>query len=513
MGNMVKRCLVALALLFLAALPGCTPVPLYVSMPPPAIPAYTTSFVCENGNTPVQNAVCGNAQLAALDVQMAAAYRQHLGDDSIFQRDQVLATQRAWLLSLPSACNLTAPSASVTDPATISCLATTYQSQIATLTQWPSVPASANDENPAIAHYVQYKLLDARQPALCDSLNDGATSAMTSDGSIDPARLDGAQEIAGSHGAALGPDPQGGTITVDLYRAGLYAGYQTRTRGVYFSGSSTSVLDATSVGAYVESLPNGGGRYVAYASQTSDYGDIDVFILNGQLVALVTDTIGYNSPAPPGEAAVAALYTLNRGTAAPACLFETYLIPPPIEISVFSEQTSLSPFISLVASMNGIPSAHLAASDRQDTAYLNSETQWMLFNMPLVVAEQAKAGRWTGWLRSRHDQVLDTLYAWSQKSPANQAEFSKLFALLQPAASDLDAIYVQQQGLTTNDAEQATALAIMELLYQSTITISPGLGSGPADPLRHLSYRPRYPILAEPNPEPTKMASDPTGEQ
>jgi hypothetical protein len=71
----------------------------------------------------------------------------------------------------------------------------------------------------------------------------------------------------------------------------------------------------------------------------------------------------------------------------------------------------------------------------------------------------------------------------------------------------------RQQGLTTGDAEQATALAIMELLYQSTITISPGLGSGPADPASHLSYHPRYPILADPNPGSVKMASDPTGEQ
>ncbi len=118
--------------------------------------------------------------------------------------------------------------------------------------------------------------------------------------------------------------------------------------------------------------------------------------------------------------------------------------------------------------------------------------------MPLVTLAQARAGNWTGWLRSRHDQVRDTLYTWSQKSAQNQAMFNQLFTLLQPAAVDLDKIYVQQQGMNAGDAEQATALAMMELLYQSTINFAPDLGSGPADPARYKSYRPRYPILANP---------------
>jgi hypothetical protein len=70
--------------------------------------------------------------------------------------------------------------------------------------------------------------------------------------------------------------------------------------------------------------------------------------------------------------------------------------------------------------------------------------------------------------------------------------------LLRPAATDLDTIYVQQQGLTPNDAEQMTAVAMMELLYQSTTYLSPGLGSGPADPSNYATYQPRYPILASP---------------
>jgi hypothetical protein len=119
-------------------------------------------------------------------------------------------------------------------------------------------------------------------------------------------------------------------------------------------------------------------------------------------------------------------------------------------------------------------------SDRQDTSYLSAET------------------RWAGWPRSQHDQVLDTLYTWSQKSAQNQAMFNQLFTLLQPAAVDLDKTYAQQQGMNTGDAEQATALAMMELLYQSTINFAPGLGGGPAASARYKTYAPRYPILANP---------------
>ena len=471
---------------------GQTPGASYV----PPLPVYTTSFTCEDGNTPVQNAVCENQQLAARDVQMAAIYRQRLGTADAFERDQLLAAQRAWLLSLPDSCGLTAASAS---PSAVSCLATAYQTQIAALTNWPAQgQAPAYLQSGAIAHYVHYKLLDAKQPDLCAAIGSEAPGALSDDGSIDPERLDDAQEIAGTHGPASGANPQGGSIAVDMYQANLYGGYQMRARSVSLTGTAAPLLGPASVGAYVETLPNGGGRYVSAASQTGDYGAIDVFTLNGTVLALLTDTIGYNSPAPPGEAAAAALFTISQGTAAPACLFETYLMPPPLSMGTFGTQPSLTPFLALIDSIQGAAPDALAASDRQDTAYLSTETRWTMLYMPLVTLAQDKTGNWTGWLRSRHDQVLVSLYAWSQKSPDNQAMFNKLFALLRPAATDLDTIYVQQQGLTANDAAQATALAMMELLYQSTINFAPNLGSGPAAPAAYKSYQPRYPILANP---------------
>jgi uncharacterized protein len=477
----------------------------------PAAPVYTASFTCEDGNTPVQNAVCGNQQLAALDVQLAALYWQHLGTASVFEQDQLLAAQRVWLLSLPGSCGVTATA----NPGAVSCLATAYQAQIAALTNW-SVPQptpgqqsagqqSAGQQSGAIGHYLSYKMLDdgqstadSRQPGICAAIAGSATGALADNGAIDPTRLDWAQEIAGTHGPASGPNPQGGSVAVDMYRAGLYGGYQIRARTVSLSGATAPLLGPSSVGDYVQSLPNGGGRYVSAASQTGDYGDIDVFTYHGHLLALITDTIGYNSPAPPGEAAVAAVFTINQGTAQPTCLYETYLMPPPLSMGTFGAQPSLTPFLALIDQIQGAPSGDLAPSDRQDTSYLSADTRWTMLNMPLVTLAQARAGSWTGWLRNRHDQVLDTLYTWSQKSPQNQAMFNQLFTLLQPAAVDLDKIYVQQQGMNTGDAQQATALAMMELLYQSTINFAPGLGSGPADPARYKTYAPRYPILANP---------------
>jgi uncharacterized protein len=463
---------------------------------PPTL--YATSFVCADGNTPVQNAVCGNPQLASLDVQMGSLLRQHLGDDDVFERDQLLAFQRAWLLGLPQACGVSAGSNSA-DPAIISCLAGAYQTQIAALSGWPAPPTADPDaQAAALAKYVTYMLLDAKQPALCQQIGGAAGTALADDGAIDPARLSGAQEIAGSHGPLSGANPQGGVIGVDLYRTGLFGGYQIRARGVTLPGAASPLIGPESLGNYVETLPNGGGRFVNFPSQTGDYGAIDVFSYQGQLLALVTDTVGYNSPAPPGDAAVAGVFTLSQGEAAPACLFETFLMPPPLEMGIFSQQPSLTPFLALIAQIEGPPPDALAPSDRQDISYFQGDLNWTMLNMPLLIVAQAQTANWTGWLRYRHDQVLDNLFAWSQKNQQNQAAFNQLFALLRPAATELETIYVQQQGLSAAQAEQATAIAMMELLYETASFTHPGLGSGPVAAADYAHYQPRYPILANP---------------
>jgi uncharacterized protein len=489
---MINRILLTLTALALTALASCAPqipTPAPTSHAPTA-PIFATSFICQDGNLPVQNAICGNQNLAALDTQLATIIRQHLASDNIVSRDEIMATQRAWLLNLPGSCHITAAAS----PDAIACLTTAYQTQLATLTNWPS--ADNADSAATIAHYSQYQPLDAKQPSLCSAIITGAATAFVNDGSIDPSRLTGAREIAGSHGAATGTLPDGTSVTIDLYRSGLYGGYQTRARALTLGGQS--IINPSSVGAYIQTLPNNGGRFGSFASQTGDYGSIDVFTLNGIPVALVSEVIGYNSPAPPGETADAALFTLSPTTASPGCLFRTYTMPPPLTQGVFSEQPSLTPFLSLIDSIQGTPPQNLAQSDLQEIVYFNAATRWMLFNMPLVVVAQNRAANATGFLRHRHDQVLDALSAWGNQNPANQAQLSHLLNLLRPAAIDLDSIYVQQQGLSASDAEQATSLAMLELLWQATNYMSPAIGAGPVDPLTYQHYQPRYPILGSP---------------
>lgn len=41
----------------------------------------------------------------------------------------------------------------------------------------------------------------------------------------------------------------------------------------------------------------------------------------------------------------------------PACLFETYLMPPPLSMGTFGAQPSLTPFLALIDQIQGTPPA------------------------------------------------------------------------------------------------------------------------------------------------------------
>jgi len=140
----------------------------------------------------------------------------------------------------------------------------------------------------------------------------------------------------------------------------------------------------------------------------------------------------------------------------------------------------------------------LGTATLRTESQLRADTDFVLLHMPLLAVQQATQGAWTPWLRQRHDQVLDTLFAWSAAAPANKRVFDQLFATLRPAAQDLVNAYQQTQALSATEAKQAAALTIMELLYRSTITIAPTLGADLAAPSTAAGYTPRYPILAAP---------------
>lgn len=485
---MIRRVLLSGLVPLAASLAGCAP------ERPPVAPAavsgraVTASFPCDGVSTPVQQAVCSSPSLAALDVRMAAAFRRHMGEDDLMQRDQVLASQRDWLLGLGAACPATGAGGAV------ACLLQSYQARIDALTGWQTldVPWSLAP----LAEYVTYKPIDEKEPALCQALLAQAPNALSHDGSLDPARLDGVREVAGTHGAPAGAGADGTAVSVATVRAGLYAGYQRRAQSVSLSGQAAPILGPDSIGTYAATQTNAAGRFGSFASQTGDYGAIDVVVRDHRTLALVTDTIGYYSPANAGEAALAAVFDIGQGRATPVCLFQTYLKPS--YDGSFREQPSLGALLMLLDQIHGEPPEALAGTDRQDTVQLADETRWRLFNMPLPETAEVRAAGWTGWLRHRHDLVLDALFAWSQKSPQNKKSFDRLFPLLRPAAQELAQIYRQQQGLSASDAEQATSLALLELLYQSTTFLAPGLAAGPADPAAYRHEKPRYPILASP---------------
>jgi hypothetical protein len=443
---------------------------------PPAPALYRTSFPCDAGNSASQDLVCHDAGLAGLDRDMADELRRILRDGDLFARDQALAAQRAWLIGLPQRCS-----------ADVACLAESYRGRIAALRARP--PARAGGVE-AVAHYVRYKVLDDREPALCQALLAASPSLIGADGALDPGRWAGSREIAGSHGPERGDG-----VIVDLYVAGLYGGYQIRARSL--SLGAEPVLGPSSLGDYAGSLPNRAGRFGSFASQTGDYGAIDAFARDGRMLALVTDPVGYFAPASSGEAALAGLFTLDGGKAGPACLFQTYLRPA--YHGSTEEQPSLTPLLTLIDTVGGTPPEQMAPSDRLDSRMMAEQTRWTLLHMPLVALAQAKEGGWTGWLRHRHDEVLDALYGWSRRSADNKAIFDRLMALLRPAALDLGRIYREEQGLTRAEAEPAVGLAIMELLYQAALYLSPGLVAAPEDAAAYQGYKPRYATLPTPN--------------
>jgi uncharacterized protein YecT (DUF1311 family) len=62
-------------------------------------PVYKTSFDCAKAQQQsTEEVICLNADLAKLDLEMAAAYRNRLASSDATQRDQVVSTQRTWLI-------------------------------------------------------------------------------------------------------------------------------------------------------------------------------------------------------------------------------------------------------------------------------------------------------------------------------------------------------------------------------------------------------------------------------
>ncbi len=465
--------------------------------PPETADAATASTNCFEASSPAEQLTCSTPSLAAPNLALTQTLQSRLRQADAFSRDALMATQRAWLLSLTTACHLPESAGAAPPPGAAECLARQFQSQTATLASWTPPPAHQEGRN-GIAQYVRFRISPGAQsmnPDFCQALARNVNSALASTGTADPAAIAGASEIAGTHGAADATSG-GRTIAVTLRDANAYGGFQQRASAVTING--TPALTSTSLGTLLQSTAaNQGARFSSYASQTGDYGAADVFSYNGRMVALLSDTWGFDTPAAPGEFAHAGAWDLAATPPAPLCLFDTFQMPA--DNGVFDNLPNFTPWRDLLNQVRDSVQSPLGVAFLRDQSQLRAETNFLLLNMPLVVTGEARAGDWTPWLRHRHDDVLDALFAWSTSDPAHKPVFDKMFALLRPAAADLVRAYQQTQALSGDEAKEAAGLAIMELLYGATVNIAPALGADLHAPASAAGMKPRYPILASPS--------------
>lgn len=468
---------------------------------PETADAATSSTNCFEASTPAEHLACATPELSALNRSLTEALQADLRRADIFSRDALLASQRAWLLSLAGTCHLPDVVDAAVPPAATTCLAQQFQGQTASLAAWHGPAPVSAGTNP-MSQYVRFRPSPGAQslnPEFCGALARDANTALAQVGTVDPAAIPGAVEIAGSHGTAagqVGGQAGGHQVTVDLREANAFGSFQQRARAVALDG--TPVLTSVALGTLLQATAtNNGARFSTYASQTGDYGAADVFSYQGRTVALLSDTWGFDTPASPGEFAHAGAWDLGTTPPTPLCLFDTFQMPA--ENGTFDTLSSFTPWRDLLLQVRDSVQPALGVSTLRDQGQLRAETNWLLLNMPLVVIGQARAGDWTNWLRHRHDDALDALFTWSSSDPAHKLVFDKMFALLRPAAADLVRAYQQSQALSGPEAKEAAGLAVMELIYGSTVNLAPGLGADLHAPASAEGLKPRYPILAAPS--------------
>ncbi len=474
-----KKEALAFLLLSSCAIHQATPYVPDITNAPQTADAADASANCTEASTPAETAICAAPALVADNHAMIQALHADLRSTTIFGRDALLADQRAWTLALPETCHL--PNASAA-----ACLQAALSDQTAALRAWPARPAGPD----AVAQYVMLRppagAASQPDPAFCADFTRHANAALQRTGTLDPAAM-GYAEVAGTHGPEAAPP-----VRVDLYDANVFALFQRRARSVALGAAPVITPVSLTQLAEAQSIANQGGRFSSFASQTGDYGSIDVFRAGARLLALAADPWGSTTPASPGEAAHAGVWDLTTGAAVPLCLFDTYIRPA--EPGPFDTLQNFAAWRDVLAQIRDADALPLGIGFLRDQGQLTADTNFVLLHMPLLARAQATGG-WVAYLRHRHDEVLDALFAWSGKSPANKALFDRALALLRPAAAELVRAYQTTEGLSGPEATQAGGIAVMELLYEASVTVAPGLGASSEVPV---GYRPKYPILAAP---------------
>ena len=450
------------------------------------------SFECGGALPAVHRQICASEALSAQDKQLVELYRQRAQSLDTAGGLLLEANQRQWMLSRAASCGLDNQTGTEirANPSSIACLQQAYRERTAQLEAVTSASPPSRGALGAHAYcsYVDYRLADSREPAMCSQLAQQLNDDLRREGLPNPARLPGTRMLAGSNSTSANTTLEGQEIRVDLYNAGPYAGYQTRARGLLINGQP--VMDDRTLPRWVAELPNYGGRAYASSSQTGDYGSIDVFQREGRTLVLVNETWGFYSPAARGESAFSGLYQVSGQSLQPLCLLQTYLTPPRT-----NTLAGMPIYAELEAQLNtiaGDPLPGYAQHERRDNFQSWKERQWTLLNLPLLGADALSRYNREAAVYQRNDQALDAFFNWSERNLSNKTLYRKVMPMLQPAHQELSQMFAAQ-GL---NAAQSQAAA--DLLFHETLARSMENLAAPADvpeaPLIATGDRPRYAI-------------------
>jgi uncharacterized protein YecT (DUF1311 family) len=453
---------------------------------------HKASFDCNEADSTLQDVICGDDPLATLDRSMAEAYRANLRALDLVGRMQLIGNQRRWLLSRTPQCKVQGPrlGAAKPNPAQVACLKANYNARIAELRNWPQPQARkpAQAKFHPLGAYVEFRLVEARDPAICSDMMKRFNDAIGDTGAVDFTRMNGFTQIAGTHGPAAGASSGGHRYDVQLYDAGLYASYQMRANGLHINGNSQ--INDLSLGDWISQTTNAGGRFSNISSQTRDYGTLDIFKSGQRHFALVSETWGYYSAAARGESAYAGLYEVGNGSAEARCLYTIYLTPPIAR--AFDNMPAYQELSAALNVMSGELVLMLSQNERQDEAQLQRETEWTLLNMPLVaLADAERYGRF-GALRQRHDAALEAIFNWSERNVPSKLHYRRLMPLIQPAHDQLVTIFQKGQGLKPEEATAAADLMLIDLIDRAAELLGDYTVNAPAPLPPFASYNPRY---------------------
>lgn len=498
---MLSRSRFNLALLAtaVALLSGCTSTPVAGPVdntpPPPSIPSERTStlasFECGGALPEVHRQICASDELSRADRQLHDQHRARVQSSDVAGALLLEANHRQWLLGRSGHCGLGEESGTEIrgDSQMIGCLQALYRQRSRELAAWPEAQPQAQSGRHAYSAYVDYRLADSRDPALCSAMTAELNADLDRNGLPSAGRLPGATLLAGTYAPRKSVNVNGSEVQIDVYNAGPYAGFEQRSRVLIINGQA--VLGPRTMPQWIAQQPNYGGRAHASSSQTGDYGSIDVFTRNGRNLVMVNETWGFYSPAARGESAFSGLYELQGQGVQPLCLFQTYLTPP--RTNTLAGMPAYAQLQTELDTLAGDPLPGYAQQERRNNFQTWKERQWTLLNLPLLGADALTRFGREAAVRQRNDAAMDDFFSWSERSLGNKALYRRVMPMLQPAHNELVQMF-NAQGLTATEARTAADLLFLESVARAMENMT-APSQAPDLPLAaNASYQPRFAI-------------------